>query len=548
MAHMANLVSDNASGWKTSSSNTEGMECPEALIKAINKNDVRGVYSFSTHANVNLKRKGVGDTPICAAWIASSTWGADVDMVRVLFGKGSRLDFGLGSGWQRTKKNKDGQAVTCFEDMSHEERQQHYADRLNYYKTIPSYQRTDGTRGLESFYMDLKKWDKGDIQDLQDTVLREVVQRRKLDPAFGEPKFEPSEGRPMPKEWEAFANKINETWSDVASEVGDHSSHSDSHSEGSAEVVKPDDLAKPLTLNEQVDAIIDRSGLSTIVGLQKVKETIKQLARDVLLEQLRRLRGVGQALPREPMHMVFLGNPGTGKTSIARLLARILKDAGIIKRDALVEVQREDLVGQHIGQSEHRTGEIVNAAKGGVLFVDEAYRLYSVSQKDYGIKALETLMKEMLSGDPVMIFAGYPQNMQEFLDMNPGMRRRISFYFNFDDYSPEDLSLMFASRVKKLEYKLAKDITNSWIAEAITSSVPKDMLSKVNAGIVDQLFARARFELNGRLTGLEDSAELVTFSKDDLETALKTIAANFKGGIVEKPENESEKNKEQDCD
>lgn len=141
-----------------------------------------------------------------------------------------------------------------------------------------------------------------------------------------------------------------------------------------------------------------------------------------------------------PLHMIFVGNPGCGKTSIARLLARLLYDLGAVRKPSFVEVQRTDLVGTHIGTTGPKTRAKIEEARGGVLFVDEAYRLTSTSDKDFGTEALEEIMRDMTSGDPVVIAAGYPTDMRRFLEANEGLSRRFGLTFDFPDFSVGELA------------------------------------------------------------------------------------------------------------
>eukprot|EP01006_Ploeotia_vitrea_P014724 TRINITY_DN4018_c0_g1_i1.p1 TRINITY_DN4018_c0_g1~~TRINITY_DN4018_c0_g1_i1.p1 ORF type:complete len:1091 (-),score=90.93 TRINITY_DN4018_c0_g1_i1:122-3121(-) len=288
----------------------------------------------------------------------------------------------------------------------------------------------------------------------------------------------------------------------------------------------PELMKERKSFSEQVGDMMQKAGLQELVGLTKVKEAIKRMARQALVEDERRRHKVGQGLSAAPMHMVFMGNSGTGKTTIARLLCNVLKDAGVIKRSRLVEVHREDLVGEHIGHTEKRTSEVISSAKGGILFVDEAYRLAATeSPKDYGRQALETLQRAMMDGDPLIIFAGRQKPMQQFLDTNDGMRRRITYHFHFEDYSAIDLAVMFKRYVVKQNYQLHPQATTDSLVTLMRRCVAEKDLSTVNAGLVELWFQRSWMYLNGRLEGGENSEQLVTLSLEDLTMALCDIAA-----------------------
>ena len=159
------------------------------------------------------------------------------------------------------------------------------------------------------------------------------------------------------------------------------------------------------------------------------------------------------------LHMVFLGNPGTGKTTVARLLSGILYNLGYIKEDKLIEVSSKDLVAEYVGQTAPKTNAVIERAKGGILFIDEAYALASDNNNSYNDEAIATLIKGMedFRDDLVVIFAGYTKEMQKFLDSNSGIVSRVGYTLNFKDYTADELLEIFKGMVTKAGFKITDE-------------------------------------------------------------------------------------------
>ena len=194
--------------------------------------------------------------------------------------------------------------------------------------------------------------------------------------------------------------------------------------------------------------------LNAYIGLDTVKEEVDQLVHWIQMQQLRREHD----LPTSDLslHMVFSGNPGTGKTTIARFLSKIFHSLGILSKGQLVEVDRGDLVAGYVGQTAIKTKDCISKAMGGVLFIDEAYSLTNRGENDYGAEAVDTLLKAMEDhrDDLIVIVAGYIEPMQKFLHSNPGLESRFNRFIDFPDYTLDELMGIFDLRMGKAGYTM----------------------------------------------------------------------------------------------
>lgn len=262
-----------------------------------------------------------------------------------------------------------------------------------------------------------------------------------------------------------------------------------------------------------------KAELNELIGLEGVKREVNNLINIVTVYKLRKqnnLKTVDMSL-----HMVFSGNPGTGKTMIARLMSRIYKSLGMLKKGHLVEVDRSGLVAGYVGQTATKTSAAIEKALGGVLFIDEAYALNNKSENDFGQEAIDTLLKAMEDhrDDLVVIVAGYDGLMDQFIHSNPGLESRFNRYMHFDDYNADEMLAILDLQLKKGQYQLTDDAraaAKDYIVAANTSSIAFG-----NARGVRNIFERLLVAQANRLAqgGEVTKDDLMTITVQDVEAA-----------------------------
>ncbi|KGX88358.1 stage V sporulation protein K [Pontibacillus litoralis] len=193
------------------------------------------------------------------------------------------------------------------------------------------------------------------------------------------------------------------------------------------------------------------------IGLESLKGTIKEIYASIIVNQKR--QAVGLKPSQQVLHMMFKGNPGTGKTTVARKLAKLFFEMNVLSKGHFIEAERADLVGEYIGHTAQKTRDLIKKAMGGVLFIDEAYSLARGGEKDFGKEAIDTMVKHMEDhhNDFILVLAGYPNEMERFLRLNPGLHSRFPLILEFDDYSVDELLSIAKQMLAEREYELAKD-------------------------------------------------------------------------------------------
>jgi len=267
---------------------------------------------------------------------------------------------------------------------------------------------------------------------------------------------------------------------------------------------------------EQVLAQLDRD----LVALAPVKERIREIAALLVIDRLRAEAGLASTRPS--LHMSFTGNPGTGKTTVALRMAEILHKLGYIEKPKVVSVTRDDLVGQYVGHTAPKTREVLKRARGGVLFIDEAYYLYRPeNERDYGQEAIEILLQVMEAEREslVVVLAGYRDRMETFFRSNPGMGSRVAHHINFPDFDVEELMAIAALMLEQQSYELAPDAEPA-LREYVERRVerPRFAFGRSIRNAID----RARMRQASRLYDRRDTlgrADLVTIEEADIRAS-----------------------------
>lgn len=263
--------------------------------------------------------------------------------------------------------------------------------------------------------------------------------------------------------------------------------------------------------------------LDSMIGLGGVKEQVHSIINELKIDELRKSKGL--KVFNTSKHLVFKGNPGTGKTTIARLLSKIYRELGILEKGQLVEVDRGGVVAGYVGQTALKTKEKIDEAMGGILFIDEAYTL-AKGENDFGQEAIDTLLKAMEDhrDEFIVIVAGYDEPMEAFLQSNPGLKSRFNEYIHFDDYSEEELFMIFGLLCEQNDFRMdleAQETLKSYLNELCIHK-PDNF---ANGREMRNLFDKSKSAHANRLASLNEISDedLITFKKDDLLMAIEEM-------------------------
>ncbi len=274
----------------------------------------------------------------------------------------------------------------------------------------------------------------------------------------------------------------------------------------------PDDIPsiKEMSSTDEQGVKDYREQLDEFVGMENVKRKIQGFAQ--LVEFQQKAKKEGAKIPGENLHMIFTGNPGTGKTTIARIMSDMLFSIGIIPTHKFIEVERKDLIAEYVGQTAIKTGAVIDRAMGGILFIDEAYTLTPHAANDFGAEAIATLIKAMEDNknNLIVIFAGYKEEMREFKDANPGIASRIGYTFDFDDYSPEELLEIFLKKMEPAKFSVGEDAKEKILILLDYFTKQKDF---GNGRFVDRLIQETIIK---HAEVLEDDTDLLSIHAKDI--------------------------------
>ncbi len=249
----------------------------------------------------------------------------------------------------------------------------------------------------------------------------------------------------------------------------------------------PDFQAAPKVIPPEHSALKEiEEELGTLVGMEEMKRMIKEIYAWIYVNKKR--EEMGLKARKQALHMMFKGNPGTGKTTVARLIGKLFQKMNVLSKGHLIEAERADLVGEYIGHTAQKTRDLIKKAQGGILFIDEAYSLGRGGEKDFGKEAIDTLVKHMedKQHEFILILAGYSREMDYFLTLNPGLHSRFPLVIDFPDYNIEQLMEIAGRMIAEREYMFSHEAEKKL----------KDHLIWVKAVLSPNSFSNGRYVRN----------------------------------------------------
>ena len=308
------------------------------------------------------------------------------------------------------------------------------------------------------------------------------------------------------------------------------------------EVLTDTEFKVQTKMKEEESKEPEKSGmeeLHELIGLKTVKHDVEEMVGLAKVRKMREEKGMKQV--PVSLHLVFSGNPGTGKTTVARILAKLYKEIGILSTGQLIETDRSGLVAGYVGQTAIKTSQKIEEAMGGVLFMDEAYALNQEGE-NFGQEAIDTILKAMEDHRDkfIVIVAGYTELMKSFVESNPGLRSRFNKFFEFPDYTVEELQAIFMMQCKKYQYKLTEE-AEAAIRDEITRMEAEKGENFANAREVRNLFERIITNQASRVADLEnvDEDTLTTITLEDLKD---DEDPQTESAAEDKPEDTDDKN------
>lgn len=369
---------------------------------------------------------------------------------------------------------------------------------------------------LISFFLTLGRFYSSNSSDRKDVSLASVIQQVKLMNDYARASAPAPSARERSAQNQTTTSSIS-LLTDAPPNVNTPNAVSQSASKEETVTEVQEDQSEP---EESLEELLEK--LNSLIGLQEVKQEVHQIIN--LIKVQKKKEELGMQFSPLSLHLVFYGNPGTGKTTVARLLAKIYKSLGVLSSGQLVETDRSGLVAGYVGQTAIKTQEAIDQAMGGILFVDEAYALtHGKGGSDFGQEAVDTLLKAMEDhrDNFIVIVAGYPDLMKEFIASNPGLKSRFNQYINFEDYQPDELKKIFLFMCKQQGLTISSDCEDllSEHFEAIYANRADDY---ANGRDVRNFFEKAVKAQANRLGPIVDSVsfeELMTIDLSDLQEA-----------------------------